>query len=81
MESIELKENNKDNSLNEIVKLSLKERKEIVKNKLNQPNITNKDLNDLLNYDNTNEDLIFKYLNSFNQLEYALIQKYICVLV
>ena len=80
MESIELKENNKDNSLNEIVKLSLKERKEIVKNKLNQPNITNKDLNDLLNYDNTNEDLIFKYLNSFNQLEYALIQKYICVL-
>ncbi len=78
---MKLKENKKDNSLNEIVKLSLKERKEIVKNKLNQPNITNEDLNDLLNYDNSNEDLIFKYLNSFNQLEYALIQKYICVLV
>ena len=80
LESMKLKENKKDNSLNEIVKLSLKERKEIVKNKLNQPNITKEDLNDLLNYDNTNEDLIFKYLNNFNQLEYTLIQKYICVL-
>ena len=43
MESIELKEKDKDNSsLNDIVKLFLEERKEIVKNKLNQPNIINK---------------------------------------
>ena len=80
MESIDEKENDIKTTLDEIVNLTLKERKEIVKSKLQQSNLSNKELSILLNYDNTNEDLIFMYLNSFKKIDYELVEKYFCVL-
>lgn len=80
MESIDEKENDIKTTLDEIINLTLEERKEIVKSKIKQSNLSNKELSILLNYDNTNEGLIFMYLNSFKKIDYELVEKYIGVL-
>ena len=52
---------------NEINELGLKERKQKVIKELKNNNLTIKQLNNLLLLDNTNEDLICRYILSFNK--------------
>ena len=48
---------------NDVAHLDLEERKEILKQKLkNNNNFTEEELEKMLSYDNTNEDLLFKYI-------------------
>ena len=69
MESLNIeniKANEKSDEVTKINELSLRERKEKVIKELINKELTTKQLSNLLFLDNTNEDLIFRYLISFN---------------
>ena len=79
MESLKLffDEKKKEENLKIINKLNLKERKQQVIKELETEDINIEKLNFLMLMDNTNEDLLYKYIQSFDKfMVFKIIQKY-----
>ena len=71
----------KEENLKNVNKLTLKERKQIVKNSLKKIDINLDEFKYLLLLDNTNEELIFRFIKSLDEDSiYFIMQKYMSYL-
>jgi hypothetical protein len=79
VKDIEKQKEEKEKKMREIYKLSLKERKRKVRKELEKKDLDSEKIKELLLMDNTNENLLFRYILSLNKsIVIYEMQKYSC---